>query len=88
MTTKPKTRKAPAAKAVEPTAVHNEAHKLTDAMDILNFAYIGCIYMAAASLSPHQSEPISAVADMASDKIQEAISLLEECNHDDWGSTP
>jgi hypothetical protein len=59
--------------------------KLIDAMDMINFAksYIGCIYMAAASLSRHQSEPISAVADMAIDKIQEAISLLEECNLDD-----
>jgi hypothetical protein len=81
MTTKPKTRKAPAAKAVEPTAVPNEeSHKLIDAMDTLGFAksYIECIHMAAASLSPHQIGPISAVADMASDKIQDAISLLQE----------
>jgi hypothetical protein len=91
MTTKPKPRKAPAAETVEPTAIPDEESrvaerleredKLIDAIDTLGFAkaYIHCIHMAAASVSPHQRMPISAVADMASDKIQEAISLLEEC---------
>jgi len=81
MTTKPKTRKAPAAKSDAPKAVPNEeSHKLIDAMDMLSFAksYIEYVYMAAARLLPHQSGPISAVADMASDKIQEAISLMQE----------
>jgi hypothetical protein len=81
MTTKPKTRKAPAAEPVEPTAVPNEeSHKLVDAMDALSFAksYIEAVYMAAASLSPHERGPISAVADTASDKINDAISLLQE----------
>jgi hypothetical protein len=81
MTTKPKTRKAPAAKAVEPTAVPNEeSHKLVDAMDALSVAksYTEAVFMAAASLSPHESGPISAVADTASDKINEAITLLDE----------
>jgi len=81
MTTKPKPRKAPAAKSDVAAAVPNEeSHKLVDAMDALSFAksYIEAIYMAAASLSPHEGGPISAVADTASDKIQEAISLLEE----------
>ena len=71
----------PAAETVEPTAVPNEnSHKLADAMDALSFAksYIEAIFMAAASLSPHESGPISAVADTASDKIQDAISLLQE----------
>jgi len=81
MTTKPKPRKAPAAETVEPTAIPDEeSHKLIDAMDTLSSAksFIECIYMAAASLSPHQIGPISAVADMASDKIHDAISLLQE----------
>jgi hypothetical protein len=87
MTTKPKTRKAPAAEPVEPTAMPAEVSrrleredKLIDAIDTLGFAkaYIHCVYMAAASLSPHQRMPISAVADMAIDKIDDTILLLEE----------
>jgi hypothetical protein len=76
MTTKPKPRKAP--------AEYEESHKLIDAMDMLSSAraYIECVHMAAASLSPHQIGPISAVADMASDKIHDAISLLEEFNRE------
>jgi hypothetical protein len=34
--------------------------------------------MAATSLSPHERGPISAVADTASNKINDAISLLQE----------
>ncbi len=81
MTTKPKTRKAPAAETVAPTVIPNEeSHKLIDASDLLSSAKncIECIFMAAASLSPHERGPISAVADMASNKINEAITLLEE----------
>jgi hypothetical protein len=72
MTSKPKPRKAP--------AEYEESHKLVDAMDALSFAksYIEAIYMAAASLSPHERGPISAVADTASDKLNDAISLLQE----------
>ena len=80
MTINPKSRKAPP-ETVEPTAVPNEnSHKLADAMDALSLAksYIEAIFMAAASLSPHERGPISAVADTVSDKINEAITLLNE----------
>jgi hypothetical protein len=44
MTTKPKTRKAPAPKTGAPKAIPNEeslTNKLTDTMDMLNFAKFG-----------------------------------------------
>jgi len=81
MTAKSKQRKTPAAETVEPTAVPNEeSRKLIDAADALGFAksYVEAIFMAAGSLSLEQRGAISSIADSASNKIQEAISLLEE----------
>ena len=53
--------------------------KIIDAQDILGFArgYVECVFMAASSLPKDDGDPIMAVADAASTKIDEAIALLE-----------
>jgi hypothetical protein len=54
--------------------------KLLDAKDILADARncVECIFMAAGSLSSEEADPFQVVADMASQKINEAIALLDE----------
>jgi hypothetical protein len=58
--------------------------KIIDAEDILADARgcIECIYMAAAELTDAGSNPIQTVADIASEKIDEAIALLDEYRTD------
>jgi hypothetical protein len=55
-------------------------NKILDAEDILGDARncVECIFMAAASLSREEAEPVQTVADYASTKIGEAIALLGE----------
>jgi hypothetical protein len=54
--------------------------KIIDAEDILADARncVECIYMATADLSHEEADPLQAVADIASKKIEEAIALLGE----------
>jgi hypothetical protein len=54
--------------------------KIIDAQDILGDARncVECIFMAAASLSREEADPVQIVADTASRKIDEAITLLQE----------
>jgi hypothetical protein len=57
-------------------------NKILEAEDILAGARncIECVFMASASLSsPEECDPLQAVADIASTKIEEAIALLREC---------
>jgi hypothetical protein len=56
-------------------------NKLLEAEDILAGARhcVECVFMAAASLSSREeTDPLQAVADIASTKIEEAIALLSE----------
>ena len=54
--------------------------KIIDAEDILDAARncVECIYMATADLSHEKADPLQVVADIASNKITEAIALLGE----------
>ena len=54
---------------------------IIEAEDILAEARncIDCVCLAAEALDPHQQRPIWCVANIASDKINEAIASLEEC---------
>ncbi|MDQ6704023.1 MAG: hypothetical protein M3Z96_13530 [Pseudomonadota bacterium] len=63
--------------------------KLIDAQDILAKARgcVECIYMATADLERLQADPLQIVVDIASDKIMEAIVLLQEyCTAGDTSS--
>jgi hypothetical protein len=56
-------------------------NKILEAEDILASARhcVECVFMAAANLSsPEETDPLQAVADIASTKITEAIALLSE----------
>jgi len=55
-------------------------NKIIDAEDILADARhcVECLFMAARGLPREKAGPIQAVADIASDKINEAIALLSE----------
>ena len=54
--------------------------KIAEAGDILAAARdcLECVCLAAETLDKHQRGPILRVADIASDKIEEAIALLHE----------
>jgi hypothetical protein len=58
--------------------------KIIDAQDILAKAQgcVECICSATAELDPRQGGPILTVADIASEKITEAIALLDEYRAD------
>ncbi|PNE10606.1 MAG: hypothetical protein CR217_13440 [Beijerinckiaceae bacterium] len=53
--------------------------KIIEAEDILAEARncIDCVCLAAEALDPHQQRPIWCVANIASDKINEAIAMLD-----------
>lgn len=65
-------------------------NKIIDAEDILAEARncVECIYMAASDLPREEADPIQVVADIASDKIGEAIALLDEYRADDASQVP
>jgi hypothetical protein len=54
--------------------------KLLDAVDILTEARncVECLFMASGDLSQEEADPMQAVANIASHKIEEAIAVLEE----------
>jgi hypothetical protein len=55
-------------------------HKILDAGDVLKEAQscIECVFMAASDLDGRECEPIQAVVNIASKKIDEATALLDE----------
>jgi hypothetical protein len=60
-----------------------EMHKVIDAEDILNVARncVECVFLAARASPRETAGPLQAVANLASEKIDEAIALLEECRN-------
>jgi hypothetical protein len=61
--------------------LEEQMNKILDAEDILAGARncVECVFMAASALSPREeTDPLQAVADIASTKITEAIALLSE----------
>jgi hypothetical protein len=58
--------------------------KIIEAEDILTDARncVECIFMASSNLSREETDPIQVVADIASEKITEAIALLDEYRTD------
>jgi hypothetical protein len=54
--------------------------KITDAEDLISEArgYIDCVFMAAASLTDESRHAISTTANIAGDKLNEALALLSE----------
>jgi hypothetical protein len=63
--------------------INPELIALADAEDILTEARncVECVFMAAPASPRETAGPLQAVANLASEKINEAIALLEECRN-------